>query len=581
MPDDKDLLVDYQPLEYDKEVIKESIDKDDGPLVVEGTLQRADAKNQNGRVYPKDVLKEEAERYMKEKVNKNNALGELDHPDCVRKSADILTSEGWKSVEDVNDDEEVYTLNPDTGEVELQQITKRVDEPYDGKMIRVKGRNIDTLVTPNHRFYLIDRYGEGYFTTAQDLHDNPGKHSHSYIPNTGVNGWKGTENSPNGTVEIDGVDRDGLSSRIKAILSERYTEPLQIDSKVWFKFLGIFLADGSSRTGDTGYAVNITQKKEDEKEEIRELLSEMPDEITVNERVREDGKATFTFNDARVYKELKHLGDCYSKRVPEKYKKAKGSHLNQLYEWYRKGDGRDVDFNGYNRKEVFSTSEDMIDDFQEVLMKIGKSGNKTKNVTEEDYTFADRTIKAENKEPLHVLHESTTKGIYTDPRHLTVEEVHDFDDRVYCVSVPNETIYLRDQGKVFWSGNSSVVNLKNVSHNVIDMEWDGNDLNGKIEILNTPSGEILQDLLEAGIRLGISSRGLGSVSKRRDGAVEVQDDFELVGFDFVSNPSTHGAFMEPINEAVDKKRVEEAQKWHSVDRMAQEIVGELSEKYSG
>lgn len=126
----------------------------------------------------------------------------------------------------------------------------------------------------------------------------------------------------------------------------------------------------------------------------------------------------------------------------------------------------------------------------------------------------------------------------------------------------------------------SIVNLKNVSHNVIDMEWDGNDLNGKLEILTTPSGEILQDLLEAGIRLGISSRGLGSVSKRRDGAVEVQDDFELVCFDVVSNPSTHGAFMEPINENVDRRKLEEAQKWYSVDQIAQEIVGELSENYS-
>lgn len=127
--------------------------------------------------------------------------------------------------------------------------------------------------------------------------------------------------------------------------------------------------------------------------------------------------------------------------------------------------------------------------------------------------------------------------------------------------------------------DSSVVNLKNVSHNVIDMEWEGNDLNGKIEILSTPSGEILKDLLEAGIRLGISSRGLGSVSKRRDGAVEVQDDFELVCFDFVSNPSTHGAFMEPINENIDREKLKEAQRWHSVDRIAQEIVGELSDEY--
>jgi hypothetical protein len=92
---------------------------------------------------------------------------------------------------------------------------------------------------------------------------------------------------------------------------------------------------------------------------------------------------------------------------------------------------------------------------------------------------------------------------------------------------------------------SSVINLRNVSHNVLDCDWQGNDLVGKVEILPTPSGNILKNLLGAGIRLGISSRGLGSVKEINESTVEVQDDFELIGWDFVSNPSTHGAFMYP------------------------------------
>lgn len=93
--------------------------------------------------------------------------------------------------------------------------------------------------------------------------------------------------------------------------------------------------------------------------------------------------------------------------------------------------------------------------------------------------------------------------------------------------------------------DSSVINLRNVSHNVLGVEWKGNDVVGKVEILPTPSGNILKQLLGAGIRLGISSRGLGSVEEISEGTVEVQDDFELIGWDFVSNPSTHGAFMYP------------------------------------
>ena len=107
---------------------------------------------------------------------------------------------------------------------------------------------------------------------------------------------------------------------------------------------------------------------------------------------------------------------------------------------------------------------------------------------------------------------------------------------------------------------SSVVNLNNASHNVVEMHWDGDDLLGTVEVLSTPAGNILKELFKSGIKLGISSRGLGSVEpvneKGGGDTVEVQPDFELIAFDFVSNPSTHGAFMRPVNEGVEKQKPE-------------------------
>ena len=100
--------------------------------------------------------------------------------------------------------------------------------------------------------------------------------------------------------------------------------------------------------------------------------------------------------------------------------------------------------------------------------------------------------------------------------------------------------------------DSTVINLKNVSHNVREIHWEGEDLCGTVEILPTPSGNILKELLKAGILLGISSRGMGSVTNIGEGKVKVQDDFELIGWDFVSNPSTHGAFMIPVNESLNE-----------------------------
>ena len=105
--------------------------------------------------------------------------------------------------------------------------------------------------------------------------------------------------------------------------------------------------------------------------------------------------------------------------------------------------------------------------------------------------------------------------------------------------------------------DSSVVNLNNASHNILEMHWDGDDLKGTVEVLGTPSGNILKELFKSGIKLGISSRGLGSVKEIHEDdsgedTVEVQPDFELIAFDFVSNPSTHGAFMSPLKEGVEK-----------------------------
>ena len=117
--------------------------------------------------------------------------------------------------------------------------------------------------------------------------------------------------------------------------------------------------------------------------------------------------------------------------------------------------------------------------------------------------------------------------------------------------------------------DSSVVNLQNVSHNILEMNWKGNDLVGTVEVLSTPAGNILRELFKSGIKLGISSRGLGSIKNEAQGD-EVQDDFELIGFDFVSNPSTHGAFLRPVNESVDKSQ--KLNKWIGVEKAIRNIL---------
>src|SRR6056300_1542032 len=115
---------------------------------------------------------------------------------------------------------------------------------------------------------------------------------------------------------------------------------------------------------------------------------------------------------------------------------------------------------------------------------------------------------------------------------------------------------------------SSVINLKSVSHNIKDMWWDGDNVMGKIEILPTPSGNILKALIDNGITVGVSSRGMGSLQER-GGVLEVQDDFELLCWDFVSTPSNPGSFMEVIKEG---QTLQEINKYQGVNSIVREIL---------
>ena len=94
---------------------------------------------------------------------------------------------------------------------------------------------------------------------------------------------------------------------------------------------------------------------------------------------------------------------------------------------------------------------------------------------------------------------------------------------------------------------SQVINLKNVSHNIKDINWDGKNIMGTIELLPTPSGNILKALIDSGITVGVSSRGMGSLEQKGE-LMEVQDDFELLCWDFVSTPSNPGSYMTTLNE---------------------------------
>jgi hypothetical protein len=119
---------------------------------------------------------------------------------------------------------------------------------------------------------------------------------------------------------------------------------------------------------------------------------------------------------------------------------------------------------------------------------------------------------------------------------------------------------------------SQIINLKNVSHNIKQIWWDGDNIMGTIEVLPTPSGNIVKSLCENRIPIGVSSRGMGSLKPMGEGMMEVQDDFELLCWDFVSTPSNPGSFMyidaegKPLNENLKKSSTKDYTKVNEIIR---------------
>jgi hypothetical protein len=116
---------------------------------------------------------------------------------------------------------------------------------------------------------------------------------------------------------------------------------------------------------------------------------------------------------------------------------------------------------------------------------------------------------------------------------------------------------------------SPVVNLKNVCCNIVGLWTNGNEVRGDVEILTTPTGNIVRELIRNNIKLGVSSRGMGSVQPIGENTVEVQEDFSLVSFDIVSNPSTIGAFItENTNTSILKP-------YTNVDKLIHDFLTEI------
>lgn len=515
---------------------------------LEGVFMQAEKRNRNGRIYEKAVLKDAVDRYIDEQVKTNRAVGELNHP-CFKRDTEVLVAgEGWKSVADVKKGEQVYTFNKETQQIEIQPVLAEIKNYYgNNKMYRFVGRGIDTTVTPDHKFIVLkrgDRAGKVkrvVTLTAKEIFEGwkDRSLSHDYIPRTTLE-WDINYDETKEII-IESTD-DTNKCEYKG-----YTSDLKIPETIFAQFMGLYMAEGCTVLEQQGhYSINIYQRKEKNIDIIRSIISAMP--IHFNERKAESGTYTWSSHDRRLGKYLHKFGICYDKHLDDKVKNLSPKACLEFIKYFNLGDGRTR--RSGKMKDIFSTSERLIDDMSELLVRCGLAFNKKSEICLEDYTFAGRTIKAESKSELFFLEILSTKGVYIDNRFLDIQETTNGteDEYVYCIHTANETFMARENGQNFWTGNCSpTINYKEVSHKIESLDWDGNDVVGKAKILNTPNGIIAKSLIDGGVQLGVSSRGMGSISKR-ESIDYVNKDFVLNTVDIVQDPSAPHAYVNPMFE---------------------------------
>ena len=550
------LLIDndgYMQLSEER-ILKEGINAEGGwhvphPFVVDAVFQKFGIKNANGRIYPEDVLKREVERYQ-QLIAEHRALGECYTPDVL-----ILTEEGWKMLGDVKEGENILTLNTTTGDIEVKPIQRKIEKDFDGDMVRIKGRNINDLVTPEHGFPIYNREHKfDSFKTAKELLESDNL-SHYYIPKQG--NWVGRNDE---FFIIPNLPQERVE-KMKSDIKEKYSSDLVIPMKSFAQFMGIYLSEGTCDKKEGGTKVTVSQNEGEKANKIREIFENFGLDFTetISDGEFEKRKISFHICDMRLCKYLQQFGICYDKYVPQEIKQQNKEVLRLFYDAYVLGDGR---IRGDKRKnynisdDVFSTSKRLLLDLNEIQLKIGYSGTYSVDERDRDRYFCDRLIEAKNSHPMHFSFKSLSKGIYLDKRFLKIEK-EQYNGKVMCVEVENHTWYVMSHGKCHWTKNcnhpeTSSLDLSRISHNIIELHWEGRTLVGKLELnttegfrqqgIVTSCGDEVANLLMNGFKIGVSSRAVGSVEEKL-GVLYVGQDMELLCWDIVATPSTPNAYI--------------------------------------
>jgi hypothetical protein len=397
--------------------------------------------------------------FISTEIRSNKDGDFLIDPCCFADDTEVLTDQGWKLFQDLDHSEGIATLNVESGETEYQYPTDFVSYRYTGEMVLIsnKEKGIECLVTPNHGVWRTDRRGNVLFRERADSLSDKG-----YIPRTGK--WIG-ENVE--SYIVPPYYSRWVSGKGVGVVREHIAEALSVPIKDWLRFLAIYLGDGSVHSD---WSLNIAQTDEsDKKEAVAAILDALPFKSSRNAR-------GFVVNSVQLTEHMRDTGLCNEKRIPDYVKGLSAELIATFLDAYRLCDGGEHK----GQKLYYTTSKGLADDLQELIFKAGRLANiRKREVAGTTMTVGDKTYTRNHD--TYVVAEvgaQTRFWFETGSRADRYISRVPYDGMVHDVTVPNGTVYVRRNGKPFWSSNCRAGSppselYQNMIGNLAEVLWYG------------------------------------------------------------------------------------------------------------
>lgn len=348
------------------------------------------------------------------------------HARCYDKITEVYTNEGWKFFKDLNKNELILSLNPENFDLEWLKPIEYIEYLYDGQMLSYQKNNFDLVVTPEHKMFYQKRWNKRTKKNIWEFIEAKNLPTEATVYRSSK--WQGIDKK---TINING---------------------LELDTELFCKFLGIYLAEGSyTRNNKRGNEIKISQEKEDNRIKIYENLKELPCKVSTNKQ------GVFVWN-KELHKYVSQFGYSSELYIPGEIKELSNKYIRIFLDWFCLGDGHIKkgkvwkDYKFKDSKTYFTSSKKLNDDLGELILKVGHYPSFSfENRKGRMQKFKNGTY--EIKTDLYVIRENTQiKSELNGENGKT--EIIDYNDYVYCLQLPKfHTMYVRRNGKCVWCGN--------------------------------------------------------------------------------------------------------------------------------